>query len=92
MNKLEEARLIINDVDKEMIELFKKRMNAARLVLEYKKENDLPIYDEVREKALIEKNKKLLNDEELEEYYLSFLEKMLEISKEYQYNLLNEEE
>ena len=39
MNKLEEARLIINSVDKEMIELFKKRMNAAKMVALYKNEN-----------------------------------------------------
>ena len=37
-NKLEEARNIINDVDVQMAELFVKRMRAAELVYEYKKE------------------------------------------------------
>ena len=56
MTKLEEAREIIQSVDLEMIELFKKRMVASKLVAEYKKENQLPILDEAREKFLIEKN------------------------------------
>ena len=55
MNKLEQARLIINEVDSKMIELFKERMNAARMVAEYKKENDLPVLDKSREEVLIKK-------------------------------------
>ena len=73
MNKLEQARLIINEVDSKMVELFKERMNAARMVAEHKKENNLPVLDKAREKALIKKNIELLNDKELEQYYLTFL-------------------
>ncbi len=87
MNKLEEARNIINDCDKEMIELFKRRMSAAKMVAEYKKENNLPILDSSREQAIIEKNVKLLNSKELEEYYLDFFEEMLTVSKNYQKKL-----
>ena len=53
MNKLEEARSIINDVDKEMILLFKKRMNASKMVAEYKKENNLNVLDSSRESFII---------------------------------------
>ena len=38
-NKLEEARKIINEVDLQMAELFEKRMRAAEMVYEYKKES-----------------------------------------------------
>ena len=62
MNKLEEARLIINEVDSKMVELFKERMKAAKMVAEYKKENNLPVLDKAREEALINKNLGLLND------------------------------
>ncbi len=89
MNNLDEARLIINEVDKEMIELFKKRMNASKIIGEYKKENNIAILDKEREKALIEKNLKILNDKELEKYYLMFLEGILNSSKEYQKDLMN---
>jgi monofunctional chorismate mutase len=86
MNKLEQARLIINEVDSKMIELFKERMNAARMVAEHKKENNLPVLDKAREEALIKKNIELLNDKELEQYYLTFLEGMLTASKIFKRN------
>lgn len=89
MNKLEEARLIINEADHELIESFKKRMNAAKMIASFKKENNLPIYDEEREKALINKNIILLDSEELEKYYLTFLEGILKASKDYQKDLMN---
>ena len=87
MNKLENAREIINTCDKELIEIFKKRMAAAKMVAEYKKENNLPILDQKREDAIIEKNVKLLNDESLEDYYLEFFKSMLKVSKDYQKKL-----
>ena len=89
MNKLEEARLIINEADHELIESFKKRMNAAKMIASYKKENNLPIYDEEKEKDLINKNIILLDSEELEKYYLTFLEGILKASKDYQKDLMN---
>lgn len=89
MNKLEEARLIINECDRELIEIFKKRMTASKMVAAYKKENNIAILDEGREKALIDKNLKLLNDEELKKYYLIFLEGVLNASKDYQKDLIN---
>ena len=88
LNKLEQARLIINEVDLKMIELFKERMNAAEMVAEYKKENNLPVLDEAREEALINKNVSYLDDKELEKYYLTFLEGMLTASKDYQKDLM----
>lgn len=88
MNKLEEARLIINEVDSKMVELFKERMKAAKMVAEYKKENNLPVLDKAREEALINKNLGLLNDTKLEKYYLTFLEGMLTASKDYQKDLM----
>ena len=88
MNKLEEARLIINECDKEMIELFKKRMAASKMVACYKKENNLPVLDSSREKEIINKNLNLLNDEELSNYYLEFFKTMLKVSKDYQKKLM----
>ena len=88
MSKLDEARLIINEVDEEMVKLFKKRMEASKMVAKYKEEINMPIYDETREKALIEKNLNLLNDKDLEKYYLTFLEGVLKASKDYQKDLI----
>ena len=50
-NLLEQARAIINEVDGEMEKLFERRMEAARMVAEYKKQNGLPILDALREEG-----------------------------------------
>lgn len=87
-NKLDIAREIINIIDLEMIELFKKRMEAAKMVAEFKKENNKPIFDKKREEELIKRNISCLNDEELEKYYKIFIEGVLEASKTYQKDLI----
>ncbi len=87
LNKLEEARKIINEIDANMAELFVKRMRAAELVYEYKKEFGLPILDEKREEAVISKNSALIEDEVLRGYYIDYLKNMMSLSRAYQYRL-----
>ncbi|MBQ3252951.1 MAG: chorismate mutase [Acholeplasmatales bacterium] len=82
--KLEVAREMINDIDKEMVELFKKRMEAVRMVALHKLENNMAVLDSSREASIKEKNLNLLNDEELESYYLTFFEGVLTSSKDFQ--------
>ena len=90
MNKLEEARLIINSVDDKMIELFKERMKAAEMVAEYKKENNLAVFDKKREDQIIEKNINKHNCSNLEEYYLEWFKSMLKVSKDYQKKIIGD--
>ncbi len=91
MNNLDEIRVSINEVDLKIIEDFKTRMELAKKVALYKKENNLPIYDEAREKALIDKNINALNDKELEVYYLKIFKEILKQSKEYQKKIIDNE-
>ena len=84
MNSLDEARKKINDIDKEMARLFEERMKAVLEVLKYKKEHNLPVFDELREIELTKKNIELLQDENLKEYYMIFFKGVLESSKKYQ--------
>lgn len=86
-NKLEEARKIINETDAKMAELFVQRMRAAELVSEHKKEFGLPILDQAREDAVIEKNTALIEDEMLKGYYIDFIKNMMSVSRSYQYRL-----
>ncbi len=86
-NKLDEARKIINGVDSQMAELFVKRMRAAEMVYEHKKEFGLPIYDEKRESEVIEKNLILIKDEVLKEYYVDYLKHLMSVSRAYQNRL-----
>ena len=84
MSLIDEARVKINEIDKEMVKLFEERMKTVLDVLEYKKQHNLPVFDEQREIELIKKNLELLQDKSLKEYYLIFLNGMLEASKKYQ--------
>ena len=86
-NKLEEARKIINEVDSQMAELFVKRMRAVETVCEYKMEFGLPILDQKREAAVIEKNSALVEDEVLRGYYIDYLNCMMSVSRAYQYRM-----
>ena len=74
-DKLQEAREIINRVDKEMAALFEERMRAAEAVADYKRERGLEIYDKRREDELIERNGKYIKDDSVRAYYVNFLEK-----------------
>ena len=89
MTDLEKARQIINSVDKEMSQLFEKRMNAAKLVAKYKKEHGLPVEDLTREEDIIQKNAELIENEDYRSYYVNFLRSNIELSKQLQHRLLD---
>lgn len=84
MNELVKYRTKIEEIDKEMAELFEQRMNIAKKIALYKKANKLPLVDADREKALINKNLAYLTDEQLHLPYTAFLKKIMNISKDYQ--------
>ena len=86
-SKLEEARKIINEVDRQMVELFIKRMRAAELVYEYKRDMGLPILDQAREDAVIEQNAALVEDEVLRGYYVDYQKHLMGVSRAYQYRM-----
>ena len=86
-SKLEEARKIINEADSRMAELFVKRMRAAEMVYEYKKEFGLPILDQKREDAVIEKNSSMIEDDVLKGYYIDYIKNLMSVSRAYQYRM-----
>ncbi len=88
MDKLQNARQTINEVDREMAKLFVRRMDAVRTVAEYKAQMGLPVLDAAREAAVVERNSALVSDEELRSYYVSFIKSNMEISRSYQHRLL----
>jgi monofunctional chorismate mutase len=87
MTNLKDIRDKINDLDKEMLDLFTKRMKLSKEVIEYKIKNNLPILDQEREKEVINKNLSNLKNKDLEKYYLEFITNLMNISKEYQLDL-----
>ncbi|MEE1045870.1 MAG: prephenate dehydratase domain-containing protein, partial [Clostridia bacterium] len=86
-SKLDDARKIINEVDSQMAELFVKRMRAAEMVYEHKKEFGLPILDQKREDAVIENNAAKINDDVLKGYYIDYIKNLMSVSRAYQYRM-----
>lgn len=87
-NKLQKAREIINRVDREMAKLFVERMDAAKMVAEYKQEHGLEILDAVREEQVIRKNSEFVKDEKIRGYYVNFIKNNMEVSRSYQFELM----
>ena len=88
MTDLEKARKKINEIDKEMAQLFEKRMEAVKAVAEYKKANGVRVTDSAREAEVIKRNSELIENETLKPYFVSFLQSSMDISKAYQHRLL----
>ena len=86
-NMLEEARKTINEVDSKMAELFVERMRAVEKVYAHKKKFGMPIFDQAREEAVIEKNAALVEDETLKGYYIDYIKNVMSISRAYQYRM-----
>lgn len=89
MNKLEQARAVINEIDKEMAALFEKRMKAVEDVIIYKIENNISVFDGSRERQVIEKNSAYITEEKYIESYKKFIQMMMDISKDYQNKIIN---
>lgn len=88
MTELERARQIINRVDEQTAPLFEQRMDAARIVADYKREHGLKIDDFAREEQIIAKNVSLIKDEDYKSYYVNFLRETINLSKLLQHRLL----
>lgn len=88
-NLLEEARLIINEVDAEMAKLFERRMRAAEMVAKFKSEHGMKIYDAAREEEVIKRNSERISDEQIRAYYVNFLRNNMAVSRSYQDKLLH---
>ncbi len=63
--KLEEYRTEIEQIDKDILVLFKERIEFVKLVFEFKDDHDIPIEDPKREKYLTSK----IDDQNLFQFY-----------------------
>ena len=89
-NSLDKSRKEINEIDRQMAELFVQRMRVVEAVAEYKKEHDIAIIDKAREAQVIERNSALVEDDVLREYYISFLRENMAISRAYQSRIIED--
>lgn len=80
---MQALRVKINEIDKEIAILFNERFKVVKEIKAYKVKNNLPITDEHREKAIIKDNLAYI-DEEFKQYFLTFYETLISLSKESQ--------
>jgi monofunctional chorismate mutase len=90
MSKLDESRVKIDEIDTQIIELYEKRMQLVKDVIQYKIENNMAILDSNREAAMLEKNLQKIKNEELKKYYKSVLDGYLKASKDMQKDILEQ--
>lgn len=88
MNELEQCRKEIDEIDKELVNLFERRMDVAIRVANYKKENDLPIYDEERESKVIKKNVDNLRNKNYDLLARRFFLSIMELSRSIQESII----
>ena len=89
MTELDIARKIINATDQEMAKLFEQRMDAVRMVANYKREHGIPVDDLGREAEIIAKNSQAVASDDYRSYYVDFLRNTIDISKKFQHRLLD---
>ena len=81
MELLEDYRVAIDKIDREITQLLEKRMNVAKAISKYKMENNMQIFHPDREKMVIEKNKGYLENKEYEELVESFYDNLMYLSR-----------
>ncbi len=84
MCKLERYRLLIDDIDKNMIRLFEKRMETAEKIAEYKLENDIGILNSSREEMVIESALNELYNKDYKDELTDFVNNLMQISRKIQ--------
>ncbi|MGY0374164.1 chorismate mutase [Clostridium sp. JNZ J1-5] len=98
MDTLQSLRDEIDSIDKQLTELFEKRMEAVLKVAKYKKDNSIPILNKGREEEVIKKNIQYIKNKNFEKSEAEFLKSIMSISRKaqareiFEYNTHSEED
>ena len=84
MNQLEMARGKIDQIDKELVELLEKRLEAVAQVVQYKIVHQLPVLDNKRQEDLLEKIAYSINNKTYQETILETFKDIMKHSREFQ--------
>ena len=77
----------IDEIDKELIKLYERRLNISYDIGKYKVENNIPILNKEREEEIIKKNLNGISQSDKKEYIERFLIFIMDESKKYQSKL-----
>jgi chorismate mutase/prephenate dehydratase len=84
MSNIDNYRNRIDEIDKEITKLFEERMDTVINIANYKKNNNLPIFNRDREDEVIEKNVGYLKNNDYAEETRKFFISLMEVSRELQ--------
>ena len=90
MSQLDDLRSEIDNIDKQIIDLFEKRMGCAKGVAEYKKDHKASVLQSDRENQVILNAINNLNNKDLEGFIPRLMSDLMEMSKDYQRTLYSE--
>lgn len=85
---MEKLRSELDVIDKQIRELFEKRLDLVSKVAQYKLDNNLDVLDRKREESIIKNRVCELNNSDYTNYYVQFLENQFEISRSLQEKLI----
>ena len=84
---LKELRAEIDEIDRQLVSLFEKRMNVSSEVAQYKRESGMPVYDPVRERQKLASIASML-PADMTEYGYSLYSLIFELSRSRQNRIL----
>ena len=87
---LTQCREKIDELDRQLVALFAERMELSRAIAECKKENGLPVLDASREKEKLDRVAEQ-SPAELREYTRRLYTLLIELSRDYQRELIGKE-
>ena len=89
MDDLRSLRQDIDAIDRQLVELFKQRMDVTRRVGEYKRANGIPVLDQERERQVLQ-NKGELAGEELRPAVITLFQTVMALSRRRQRDLMGQ--
>lgn len=85
---IKELRQEIDKIDRDLLESFTRRMNVSLKIAEYKRENNMAVYDPQRERQLLCGIHERAG-EELGGYAVALYKSIMELSRTYQHHILD---
>ena len=81
MTKLDEYRVEIDEIDREIVQLFEKRMETVLSLANYKKENGMEVLQSSREEVVLQMAVSNLKDKKYEDDIREVFELLMRLSR-----------
>lgn len=90
MERLNNLRNEIDNIDKQMAKLFEQRINLVKQIAQVKKEINYPSYDQGRETFILIRNGAYIEDKDIRMMYFEMMRKQFELTKKMQEEILHQ--